>query len=76
MKFEDDDCNKNKTFCNTRDGLLVLLDSVLDLDVPVAGDADHGVHIAPGLVGLTHRGALLLVGAGRLGVGDCIDAGK
>ena len=64
------------TFRNTRDGLLVLLDSVLDLDVPIAGDADHGLNITPGLVRFTHRGAFLLVGAGRRCVGDCIGAGK
>ena len=64
------------TFRNTRDGLLVLLDSVLDVDVPIVGDGDHDVNIAPVLVRLTHHGALLLVGASSLGVGDCIGAGK
>ena len=64
------------TFSNTRDCLLVLLEGVLDLHIAIAGDGDHDVHVAPVLVWFTHRGALLLVGASRLGVGDRIGAGK
>ena len=64
------------TFANTRDGLLSLLDGVLNLNIHIPGDGNYHIHVPPVLVRLTHGGALLLVRSVGLGVSDCIFARK